>query len=229
MSDQTGRGAATSHRTDPLAASPRHTLWLVGTKYLFWVLFLVIYLMLTVNSYTRSVFRPLPGEADQARRDCLAAPGCGAAKQHLVSTQETLLTAVTAVVRATAWVVLVVDAGVLVLATALLLAPLWRQRQTVPVRPGVQRLVASLWWVQAIIVAALLVAYLGLLLAGAVLLRQLPDAAQFTTFRVAFTSPFFDVGTAYYLVWFIGMNTMSILHNRAIGRRFARATAPALS
>lgn len=207
--------------------SRRPALWLVGAKFLFWVLFLVVYLLLTVNSYTRIVFRPLPGEADQARRDCLAAPGCGTAKQHLVSTQESMLSAVTAVVRATAWVVLVLDAGVLVLATALLLASLWRKRQGETMPPRASRLAAYLWRFQALVVAALLVAYLGLLLAGAVLLHRLPDAAQFTTFRVAFTSPFFDVGTIYYLCWFVGVNAVSVLHNRALARLFARFTMPA--
>jgi hypothetical protein len=202
----------------------RLLLLLVGT-YVFAVGYVVVYVWLTVHSYTRIVFQPQAAESGIALRDCRAVPTCAPDAYDLVHTQESILNKTIMVVRGTAWLVTLFEVMVLVLVTISVVAALRRYR---PVSPTVVRFVDVTWRAQAAVVGALLLVYAALLVAGFVVLGDTPAPAAMVTFSSAFSSPFFDVGTLYYLVWFVAMNAAAIALNRALARSLQawRTTCP---
>ena len=186
---------------------------LLGGDYLFLAAYVIVYTWLTVHSYTRIVFEPQAAEHGIALRDCRAVPTCAPDAVDLVQAQESLLDRTIMLVRGTAWLMIVLQVAVLAVVTVSVVAA---RRSAMP--PAAARFAGIAWKVQAAVVAVLLLGYAVLLGLGATTLGDTPDAATLVTFDTAFSSPFLDVGTLYYVAWFVVMNGAAIALTRLLAQ-----------
>lgn len=187
------------------------TFLLVGAKYLFWVFFLVAYIPIFANGHARITFGVSQADADFTRAQCEPTGSCGDNHDAFEFAQMALMTGMGAVIRATALAVLIADTAILLIGTVFLL----RRRRGFR---APARFVTVLWKVQLIVVVLSLVIYLVLLGIGALALHRIPENARLVPFQAAFSSPFLDVSTLYYVAGFAAVNALSLIHNRALAR-----------
>jgi hypothetical protein len=188
--------------------------------------YVIVYTWLTVHAYTRIVFEPQPVERGIALRDCQAAPACAPDAYDLVHAQESILDSTITLVRGTAWLMVVVQVVVMAVVTVSVVTAHRRHRT---VSPAVVRFTGIAWKAQAAVAGMLLLGYAAMLMVGANLLADTPDPATMLTYAVAYSSPFLDVGTLYYLAWFIVMNGAGIALTRILARSVQASSASALS
>lgn len=178
------------------------------------------YAWLTASAYARIVFASQEAERGIALRECSAVPDCAPdAADHLLR-QESMLDNIMLVVRGTAWLMVLLQVLLLAVVTVLVL------RRRGAAAPAGARLAGVAWKIQTALIGLLLLVYLGMLGRGQATLAGIPDPARMVTFETAFESPFFDVGTMYYLAWFVVMNAGVILSSWGLSR-ILRAPAPA--
>jgi len=199
---------------------------LLAGGYVFVAAYVIVYTWLTVHAYTRIVLEPQPVERGIALRNCQAAPTCAPDAYDLVHAQESILDSTITLVRGTAWLMAMVHVVVLTVVAVSVVAAHARHRT---VSQAVVQFTGVAWKVQAAIVGALLLGYAAMLMAGANVLGDTPGPATMLTFAVAYSSPFLDIGTLYYLAWFVVVNGTGIALTRVLARSVQASSASALS
>ncbi|MDQ7905911.1 hypothetical protein RB614_15445 [Phytohabitans sp. ZYX-F-186] len=191
----------------PVAMRDR-TLLLVGAKFLFWLFFLIVYLPRFAAGHARITFGVTSADADYTRAQCEALSSCGDNHDAFEWAQMTLMRTVAGEIWVTTIALLLLESIFLVMMVIHLMGR------------GTTARTAMRWWrLQLVVVVLSLAVYLSLLGIGAVALHRIPENARLGPYQAAFSSPFTDVAMLYYASVFIAVNTLSLVHNRALARR----------
>ncbi|MGN9913695.1 hypothetical protein ACTMTJ_39800 [Phytohabitans sp. LJ34] len=177
------------------------TIFLVGGKYIFWVFFLVAYLAVFVAGYAHETFGVGSADAEFVRAQCEATRTCGDNHDAFELAQMTLMRVMAGEIWVTGIILLALETTFLVIAT----------RRRVSARTAIR------WWkVQLVVVVASLAIYLALLLIGARGLRRIPENARLLPFADTFSAPFADQAMISYIVVFVVVSAIALVHNRAM-------------
>jgi hypothetical protein len=178
----------------------------------------IVFNVLQAWPYARIVFRASGAELNRTLSRCRDDSICRPDAVAFLDRQTTALDSVIVVVRGTVVLTSVIVVTLMVLATIALLTG----------RPrGAGRLLGAGCVVHAVVSAVLLLAYVGLLIRGQVLRGDVPPEGRILTFDVAFDSPLTDLGTLYYVGWFVLMNAAVAYLFRSLSRDLWAAQAPA--